>query len=402
LAGENKPQAIKDWPGKIMIVPYGVKDKSLKRRIERRWGKGIICGGNSVNAAFGAFITQTEAKIYIFIGYDLSYKKTYYADGRESPHDKSGNFWATNVKGQRVKTLMPLYQYKVWAESIMSELYPHYHFSDCSGGILGLDTNNRPEGFIRHKTLKQAIIDVKTAYDVEAMNETDKKKYMYDAIYLAGYGTQNSKKQWEQLLPLIPFNKGIDVGCGIGVGVRHARDEGHDVVGCDLADITTEWEKMGIEEYCKIAPAREMPYEDNSFDLVVCGEVMEHIPEEEVDESLAEMYRIGSDKFLFTICLTQECWPALGYLITHCTIKPAEWWIHRIQKAGFKIYEAHAGHNYNFKKMRGLFVYAVKDPEPYKRGERQIAMGGSTREEIKGMGHDILIEPTEGVYDRVA
>jgi len=373
-----EPQALKDWPGKIIIVPYGVKDESLRRKIERRWGKGIVAGGNSVNAAFAAFVTQTEAKIYLFIGNELSYKKSYYPD-RKSPHDDTGHFWATNVKGEKVKTLMPLYQYKVWLENAMAELSPHYHFCDCSGGILGLDTNNKPEGFCRHKSLRQAIIDVKEAFRIEGLPEKEKKKIMYDLLWRAGYAPSNCKKFWQQIIDIFPFEKALDVGCGTGAGVKLARDQGYDVWGCDLADASDWWRDFGVEKYIEMAPARKMPYEDDSFDLVVSSEVLEHIPEEEIDETLAEMYRVGSDKYAFTICLTEECWPAFGYLVTHCTLKPPIWWIKKLQAAGFNIYQATSGMQYNFEQMRGMFIYALKHVEPYKTGEKMLVNPGMGR-----------------------
>jgi SAM-dependent methyltransferase len=396
-----EPQAIKDWPGDMRIIPYGVKDKSLRRKIERRWGKGIICGGHSVNAALGAFVTQTKARIYIFIGNELSFKKHYYADGRESPHDNTGHFYATNLKGEKVKTLMPLYQYKVWTDSAMSELHPHYHFTDCSGGILGLDTNNKPEGYCDHKTLKQAIEDTIEAFRIAELPEREKKKAMYDILFASGYDPLNTKRQWKQMLEIFPFEKALDVGCGTAVGIKESRDKGYDVWGCDLADVSAWWKEQGIEEYCEIAPARDMPYADNSFDLILCSEVLEHIPEEEIAESFAEMYRVGSDKFVFTICLTEELWPAFGYITTHCTLKPPQWWLDKINEAGFNVYEAHTALSYNFKEMRGMFVYAVKDPGPYKRGEKLLAKKGWTKDKIvDNYDAKILVEPSREVYGR--
>jgi len=108
-----EPEALRTWPGKIMIVPYGVKDKSLKKKIERRYGVGMASGGNSINSAVAIFALCTEAKIMLFAGMELSYKKNYYAD-RHSSNDDSGHIYSTDVFGNRVKTLIPLFEYKVW------------------------------------------------------------------------------------------------------------------------------------------------------------------------------------------------------------------------------------------------------------------------------------------------
>jgi len=106
-----EPESLAQWPGKIMIVPYGVDDKSLNRKIRRRFGKHVSSGGNAINNAVAVFLECTKTKIYLFAGHDLSFEDRYYAD-RESNNDESVYFFQTNVTGKRVRTLIPTWIYQ--------------------------------------------------------------------------------------------------------------------------------------------------------------------------------------------------------------------------------------------------------------------------------------------------
>jgi len=48
-----------------------------------------------------------------------------------------------------------------------------------------------------------------------------------------------------------------------------------------------------------IGDARNMPFEDNSFDIVVAGDVLEHIPEH--DKAISELRRVAKEKLVVTI-----------------------------------------------------------------------------------------------------
>jgi hypothetical protein len=63
---------------------------------------------------------------------------------------------------------------------------------------------------------------------------------------------------------------------------------------------------------------------------------MEHIPEHLVEDSLKEMLRVGSDTFLFSICLEKERCPLMGFIHTHITVKDKFWWIDTLSRVGFK------------------------------------------------------------------
>jgi 2-polyprenyl-6-hydroxyphenyl methylase/3-demethylubiquinone-9 3-methyltransferase len=81
----------------------------------------------------------------------------------------------------------------------------------------------------------------------------------------------------------------LDLGCRYGALTR-AYAEGNDVVGVDVdRDALAEAAKLGIET--RWADAEEpLPFEDASFDVVVAGELIEHV--RDPSRLAAEAFRV--------------------------------------------------------------------------------------------------------------
>ncbi|MCD6487168.1 MAG: methyltransferase domain-containing protein [Syntrophobacterales bacterium] len=103
-----------------------------------------------------------------------------------------------------------------------------------------------------------------------------------------------------QILNIKPGDRVLDVGCGTG---RHAceifRTLGADVVGIDLN--MEDLRKAALTLYLmdnendsswliSKADATKLPFRDSSFDVVICSEVLEHIPENKA--AIAELVRV--------------------------------------------------------------------------------------------------------------
>jgi len=81
-----------------------------------------------------------------------------------------------------------------------------------------------------------------------------------------------------------------------------------------------------------------LPFEDMSYDLAICQDVMEHIPMNRVDRVLREMFRAASAVMLVIDCKEARLSGPNGEKL-HCTIQPVDWWRDRIRKLSIIRYE---------------------------------------------------------------
>ena len=76
----------------------------------------------------------------------------------------------------------------------------------------------------------------------------------------------------------------LDAGCGVAYGSTLLADAGaRSVVGVDLAEDVLETVRARVPPNVRLerADLRDLPFEDGSFDLVVCFEVIEHITDQQ-------------------------------------------------------------------------------------------------------------------------
>lgn len=83
----------------------------------------------------------------------------------------------------------------------------------------------------------------------------------------------------------------LDVGCGSGVFTEHFVRQGLKAVGIDLnQDMIDAAKKFVPESDFLLAKAEDLPFKDNSFDLVFFGLVLHEVSD--YNKSLSEAYRV--------------------------------------------------------------------------------------------------------------
>lgn len=88
------------------------------------------------------------------------------------------------------------------------------------------------------------------------------------------------------------LKKVLDVGCGSGQMVRYLRNRGFDAQGIDIAKQAISLaNKLNKKRVAKIGSATKIPYEDNTFDLVISISVIEHLRKKEAKLFLKESRR---------------------------------------------------------------------------------------------------------------
>mmetsp|Transcript_27037 Transcript_27037/g.58989 ORF Transcript_27037/g.58989 Transcript_27037/m.58989 type:complete len:272 (+) Transcript_27037:252-1067(+) len=82
-----------------------------------------------------------------------------------------------------------------------------------------------------------------------------------------------------------------------------------------------------------------IPYPDNYFDLVFSSDVLEHIPEVDIPEVLAELARVSKGDIFLSISLRRAGGgpPAPAPAVIHVTVKPRAWWDKMFAQVGCAI-----------------------------------------------------------------
>lgn len=86
----------------------------------------------------------------------------------------------------------------------------------------------------------------------------------------------------------------LDIGCGDGSFAVLLKDFADEVFGVDVSkDAVALAERRGITAFGCDVDREDLPFEDNFFDAIFCGEVIEHLYNP--DHLLDEMYRVLKD-----------------------------------------------------------------------------------------------------------
>lgn len=90
---------------------------------------------------------------------------------------------------------------------------------------------------------------------------------------------------------LRPEDKILEIGCGIGTVVHELSKKGHNIIGIDISGEAIEYGRKKYGSLClEVQAAETLPYEDESFDVVMSFDVFEHI--KEIDTHISEVRRV--------------------------------------------------------------------------------------------------------------
>jgi len=108
------------------------------------------------------------------------------------------------------------------------------------------------------------------------------------------------RQRLEETIELIPAEARsiLDVGCGSGNLVnRLCSDPSRYVVGVDSSNVALE--HVRAHRIC--ASGSELPLQDKAFDIVLCCEVLEHLPDVMIQAFVGEMVRVSKRWILVTV-----------------------------------------------------------------------------------------------------
>jgi len=103
---------------------------------------------------------------------------------------------------------------------------------------------------------------------------------------------------------LLKVFKILIVPCGDGKYIRNMRKKGLEVYGLDISHAL----KLYPSGYTVLGDIRHLPFQDNTFDVVISRYLLEHFKYVEIVEALEELSRVA-DQFLYIGVTTTDVKP---------------------------------------------------------------------------------------------
>jgi len=135
----------------------------------------------------------------------------------------------------------------------------------------------------------------------------------------------------------IQFNTVLDFGCAKGFMVYAMRLLGKEAHGVDVSQYAVENCHPKVQKYLSIIDNSEDI--KGGWDLIIAKDVLEHIPKEEVLDTLKSLRNRCKTIFIAVPLGDGTRYRIREYEmdITHVTKESEEWWLTTIVQAGFKI-----------------------------------------------------------------
>jgi SAM-dependent methyltransferase len=131
----------------------------------------------------------------------------------------------------------------------------------------------------------------------------------------------------DRLIETLRPRRVLDVGCALGFLVEALRDRGVDAWGVDISQYAIDNVRPDVAMYCWVGSASEH-IGGGPYDLIVCVEVLEHMPEPEAARAIEQMAAL-SDTVLFSSTPSDFAEP------THVNVQSLSYWIRSFAKRGF-------------------------------------------------------------------
>lgn len=140
-------------------------------------------------------------------------------------------------------------------------------------------------------------------------------KEYFDGDRLYGYGGYyydprfwtKTVKRFRDHYKLAPDAAVLDVGCAKGFMMYDFKRLMPDmtIAGIDISQYAYDHAKPEIKPFIKIGNAKELPYPDKSFDLVISINTIDHLSPEECKQALREIQRVKKGRLYNCQCLAE-------------------------------------------------------------------------------------------------
>jgi len=174
-------------------------------------------------------------------------------------------------------------------------------------------------------------------------------KEFFDGERRHGYGGfAYLPRFWQPVIPtfqehfnLTAESRVLDVGCAKGFMLHDMRQiiPGITVKGVDVSTYAIQNSLEDVREYLQVADARELPFEDNSFDVVISINTVHNLEKNELAKALKEIERVSKGQGFVTVDAYRnkdEKEAMFNWNLTAKTIMSVDEWIDFFTKVGYE------------------------------------------------------------------
>lgn len=170
----------------------------------------------------------------------------------------------------------------------------------------------------------------------------------WDGDRKTGYGGMRYDGRWRVVAEAMAKQYGLkaghrvlDVGCGKGFLLYELTQvvPGLQVCGLDISSYAVENAKEEVKPFLQVGHARQLPFADQSFDLVISLNTLHNLYCHDLDKALREMQRVGKHRYLCVESYRNEDEKVnlLYWQLTcemFCTPEEWQWWFNHTGYTG--------------------------------------------------------------------
>jgi len=181
------------------------------------------------------------------------------------------------------------------------------------------------------------------------------------------YNTDSPSRIVPKLLEHIKPASVVDVGCGLGAWLKVFQDNGvGEVLGMDGGWVDKNKLLISRDLFKEIDLTNPV-FPDKKFDLVLCLEVVEHVPEKKANEILNFLSDLG-EEILFSAAIPHQ----LGE--GHINLQWPEYWIAKFKGFGYKVYDIirpqiWSNQDIHYWYKQNTFFFSRKDYQDFSKPE---------------------------------
>ena len=174
-------------------------------------------------------------------------------------------------------------------------------------------------------------------------------KEYFDGDRLYGYGGyyyhprfwQETVKRFRDYYNLPADARVLDVGCAKGFMLYDFKQMMPEmtIAGIDISEYAIANAKEEVKPYLQIGDAKQLPYPDDSFDLVISINTVHQLPPDECKQSLAEIQRVSRHHAFVTV----DSWrnnaekeAMMKWFLTAKTFMHVDDWVKLFDEVGYK------------------------------------------------------------------